>query len=433
MDGVIRDAWWAYLEGRNTEARAQARHVFDDARRRGEAADVAAAEQLLGMVARDELDLAPARAHLTRAVDAWRGLRGEAHLSTMHARAQSAYLRLEEGDKAGAVAEAESLRPLVASWAPPHPRDAVEVLVILALANDTAGKVAESAEALRAIDADLAAQGATPDLRGTVKLHLAGQLHAVGDRAGACEVMAECVRLRVAAFGAGVPRVAFTRFSFVNLLMGEGRYEEALSEAEAGVEVIRKHHLERSARMGLDWLSVCLARLEAGRADKALEAVEHAEAIDAKRHGALRPMTARALAAVGGEFHNRGAHGRAAPLLGRALGVLVALGEGEPQMVESYMGALTATGRHRVAREQAQAMLTKRGKVLSDGAVASLTWAIAQSHLLDGRRAEAEPFVERAIAAAKLAYGPDSAITREYANHLAMLRSGAIPRRKSLA
>jgi tetratricopeptide (TPR) repeat protein len=433
MEGAIRDAWWQYVLGFNGEARKLARRVLDDAKRRGDAATAGVADTLLGMVARDELDFATAGGHFQRGIDTLTKALGEGDIETLHARAQRVNLWQEEKRDAEAVGEAAAIKALAPPLTRPVDRRLFNVHVVAALAVEDAGRPAEALRELEALVAMLD-DDALLESRATATLHLACVCQRMGDHERACALMAECVALRAKALGEGAPRVAMARFTLAGDLLAAGRAAEALPVAQAAMAAMKRLGLEKAPRMSNSWAALGTAYLYAERMEEATVAMETAAAIEEKTFGAAHRSTARMIDMLATLHSARGNAAKAAALLGRALPALLDAGEPEvDRSVERYLGALTTTGRHRAASEWAARTLTQRKGKLTAATVASLEWAIAQGHLLDGNTEASKAPMERAIAAAKEAHGTDGEVVKEYEHHLKMVRSGAKPQRKSFA
>ena len=433
MEGAIRDAWWQYILGFNGEARKLARRVLDDAKRRGDAATAGVADTLLGMVARDELDFATASGHFQRGVDTLTKALGEGDIETLHARAQRVNLWQEEKRHPDAIREVDAIVALAPPLTRPVDRRLLNVWVVAALTEVDRGGQAQACAALEGIAA-LLDDGVMLEARATVLLHLSSVCQGLGQKDRACELMAECVALRVRALGEGSPRVPMARFTLAAHLLVAQRAPEALAEALAALATVKRMGLERTPRMSSPWATLGTAYLYNERMEEAAAALETAATIEEKTFGGIRLSTARMVAMLSMAYDARGHQAKVAAMLGRALPAQ--LDASEPDVadsVERYLGALTTTGRHRAASEWAARTLTQRKGKLTAATVASLEWAIAQGHLLDGKTEASKAPMERAIAAAKEAYGPDAEVVKEYEHHLKMVRSGAKPQRKSFA
>jgi hypothetical protein len=433
MEGVIRDAWWQYIVGFNGEARKLARRVLDDAKRRGDAVTMGVADTLLGMVARDELEFSTAGGHFQRGVETLTKALGAGDIETLHARAQRVNLWQEEKRVAEAEREAAAIVALAPPLTRPVERRLLNVHVVAALTVSAAGRAAEAMQRLEAIAA-LLDDDALPEARATVLLHVATVAQSLGDHARACSLMEACVALREKALGEGAPRVAMARFSLAADLIAAGRAAEALPLAQAAMAAMKRLGLEKSPRMSTAWAGLGAAYLYAERMEEATVAMETGAAIEEKTFGAAHLATARMFGMLAMLHTARGNAAKSATLLGRALPALLDAGEPEvEQSVTRYLGALTTTGRHRAASEWAARTLAQRKGRLDAATVAALEWAVAQGHLLDGKMQASVAPLERAIAAAKEAYGPEGEMVKEYEYHLGMVRSGAKPQRKSFA
>jgi len=429
----LHDAWSKFLAGHLREALKLTRAVHATAKAQGDPAVLADAEAILGFIAQDSLDFTTAETHYTRALAAFTEMRGATHPDTLHLRAERLSVWLEERRPHDLLRnEAEALRALV----PPEPVDPDRrwlggcVVVALVDLETSRGDVAEAG--MRAVHAVAAAS--TLDVRATVVLHLATVLQARHAYAEAASLFAQAITLRSEAFGADAPRTLGARCAAAGSKILTGEVAAGVAEIQTVMGVARKLGIERSPRMAVSWLLLASGLLLLSRIDAATEAVEFASSIEDKYRGTLRVPTLEVLCAIALAQAERGNHAKVALLLERVVSTRLLEPEGDGlHDVERYLSALTQTGRHRVGTQWSLKQLATHKTRLSPQITAALEWAVAQGHMLDGKFPSSVPPLERAVAAARLAYGNEGELTKLYEEFLVRIRAGERPQRRAFA
>ncbi|MCU0685053.1 MAG: tetratricopeptide repeat protein [Polyangiaceae bacterium] len=432
-----------FQAGRFVEAERAARRLLAEARQAGDAAAEGRAHVLLGEIAYDGLRYDVSQQHLEQAVAllgkaGGEGSPGEAGQGEWgrYARSCQAVLFALRGPADEADRAIEAARE---GAPPPSPELAtLEALlwVNVTLAEVLRGRLAQARHVIddlwHALEPDPSVDRA---LLGTVALQRGVMLERAGEHASARALFERSLSLRTEAFGAENYRCAAARLSLAGSLLAAGRRDEAVQEASAAIDTIKRLGLDRYAPVSAGYATLGAAALLSGRRDLATRSLEVGAALEEKTFGAASVATASMLVLLASSYAEEGNWGKVAAVTRRALPPLEASAGPELEMAtELHVTGLTASGRAREAGVYAEARLSAlRGEGASPKLMAMLTWAAAQGYLATGNVKRAEPWLLRARATAVAAYGEASVEVTDIDETMRLLAAGYRPRARNLA
>jgi tetratricopeptide (TPR) repeat protein len=260
-------------------------------------------------------------------------------------------------------------------------------------------------------------------------------LERAGEHASARALFERSLSLRTEAFGAENYRCASARLSLANSLLAAGRRDDAVREASAAIDTLKRLGLDRYAPVSSGYGILGVAALLSGRRALATRNLEAGAALEEKTFGAASVATASMLVLLASSYAAERNWGKVAAVTRRALPPLEASAGPELVMAtELHLAGLTASGRAREAGVYAEARLPAlQGEGVSPKLVAMLTWAVAQGYLATGNVKRAEPWLRKARATAVAGYGEASVELADIDETMRMLAAGYRPRAKNLA